>query len=204
MNETTISPPSKLSQTIPERLYSKEVLGPTGDWRVKIRAERSSFNDREKGIFLEEFAKHNRIHDAAAKAGVTVGIVKYARAADIDFKAAYEEAEHAYKSRLIGHHQELIFEGTEKISYGRNGEMISKEKIYPIRLIELELKKHDEGYREKREVDMNMKVSGGVLVAPAEMKSIDDWESRFNNATVVEAIVEETEPTVVEETPNEG
>ena len=56
--------------------------------------------------------------------------------------------------------------------------MIARTTEYPIRLIELELKKHDEGYRDKREVKMEH--SGGVLIAPSETPSIEDWESKFN------------------------
>ena len=44
----------------------------------------------------------------------------------------------------------------------------------------MELKKHDSGYREKQELNVNH--GGGVLVAPAEMGSIDDWEARFGKA----------------------
>jgi hypothetical protein len=86
------------------------------------------------------------------------------------------EAVEAYKDKLITHHQNLIFDGQEKVSYDRNGNIVSVEKNYPIRLIELELKKYDEGYRDKKEVNMN--VRGGVLVAPAEI-SMDDWETKF-------------------------
>ena len=87
-----------------------------------------------------------------------------------------------YRDKLIAHHQELVFNGTKKESFDRNGKLISTETIYPIRLIELELKKHDDGYRDKREVQMN--VTGGVLIAPADVKSIDDWEKRFSGEII--------------------
>lgn len=69
--------------------------------------------------------------------------------------------------------------------------MVSEEKVYPIRLIELELKKHDEGYRDKREVDV--KVSGGVLVAPPDVNSIDDWEARFSGGRMIEGEAQEVD-----------
>jgi len=70
-----------------------------------------------------------------------------------------------------------------------NGNIVSTEKIYPIRLIELELKAHDERYRDKKELDV--KVSGGVLVAPADVSSIDDWEARFGEGKVIEGEAQE-------------
>lgn len=102
--------------------------------------------------------------------------------------------EEEYKDKLIGHHQNLVFNGTVKESYDRNGGLVSKETIYPIRLIELELKKHDRAYREKQEIAINH--TGGVLVAPAETVSVDDWEKRFGAAkdiTPVPLGLEDTE-----------
>lgn len=99
----------------------------------------------------------------------------YAIDHDPDFNEAVAHAMVAYKDRLIAHHQNLVFNGVEKRRYDSKGNLIEESVEYPIRLIELELKKHDEGYRDKRDVNMN--VSGGVVVAPAEM-SIDDWEKK--------------------------
>jgi hypothetical protein len=108
---------------------------------------------------------------------------------DPDFAEACLMAEHNYRDRLIEHHQNLVFEGTTKVTYDRQGNVVSEEKVYPIRLIELELKKHDEGYRDKREVDV--KVSGGVLVAPSDVASIDDWEARFSGGQLIEGEAQE-------------
>ena len=99
---------------------------------------------------------------------------------DEEFAEAFYEVEQDYKEKLIGHHQDLLFNGIEKNRYDREGNLVETTRDYPIRLIELELKKHDEGYRDKKEMKVNH--TGGVLVAPAETKSIDDWESRFSGA----------------------
>lgn len=162
-----------------------------GDWRVKVVAQREKFDDAAKELFLAEYAKNARMGDSARAAGVTPPTVRRHLESDTDFAEACLAAEHEYRDRLIAHHQNLVFEGTTKTSYDRTGNIVSEEKIYPIRLIELELKKHDEGYRDKREVDM--KVSGGVLVAPAEMSSIADWEAKFANGPVIEATAEGVE-----------
>lgn len=151
-----------------------------GQWRSTIKMSRIKFDDAAKGIFLDEYKKWGRMGDAAAAAGVTTPTVRKHIAEDEDFAEALMAAEEEYKDKLIAHHQDLVFNGTVKENYDRNGNLVSKETIYPIRLIELELKKHDSGYREKQEIAVNH--SGGVLVAPADVGSIDEWEKRFSSA----------------------
>lgn len=152
----------------------------TGEWRSVIKMSRRKFGDIEKGIFLREYARWGRMGESASAAGVTTATVRKAIEDDEEFAEALMTQEEEYKDKLVGHHQDLVFNGTVKKSYDRNGGLVSEETVYPIRLIELELKKHDSAYREKQEVAINH--SGGVLVAPAEMNSIGDWEKRFSIA----------------------
>lgn len=172
---------SRGSIAIREEKFDEE----TGEWRTIVRFSRRKFdNDFAKGRFLEQYAKWGRIGEAAAAAGVSTQTVRKACEDDPDFAEAVMIAEEAYREKLIAHHQDLVFNGTEKITYNKEGAIVGTERIYPIRLIELELKKHDKGYREKQEVDITHK--GGVLIAPAEMNTIDDWEKRFAQAKVIE------------------
>ena len=163
------------------KLVKEEIKDPdTGEWRTIVKMSRIKFDEEAKGIFLAEYSEHGRIGEAAMMAGVGTNTVREHMKNDEEFGEAFFMAEQGYKDRLIAHHQNLLFNGTTKESYDRNGNLVSSEQIYPIRLIELELKKHDKGYRDKQEVEVNH--TGGVLVAPAEVTSIDDWESRFNKA----------------------
>jgi hypothetical protein len=148
-----------------------------GNWRMRIQMSRNKFGDKEKGIFLDEYRKHGRMMESASASGVTTGTVRKAMKEDEDFAEGVLLADEEYRDRLIGHHQDLVFNGTVKENYDRNGGLISKETVYPIRLIELELKKHDAGYRDKQELAVSH--SGGVLVAPADVGSISDWEKKF-------------------------
>ena len=156
----------------------------SGSWRMKIKMSRVKFDDSAKGTFLEEYRKWGRMGEAAAAAGVSTQCVRHHIEEDEEFAAALMVAEDEYKDKLISHHQDLVFNGTVKKSFDRNGNIVSEETIYPIRLIELELKKHDSGYREKQEISHNH--SGGVLLAPAEMKTVEDWRSRFSGQIVDE------------------
>ena len=165
-----------------------------GNWRSRIKMSRIKFGDAEKGVFLETFRKWGRMGEAAAAAGVSTQTVRKHVDEDEDFAEALMMAEEEYREKLIGHHQDLVFNGTIKKSYDRNGNLVSEETVYPIRLIELELKKHDTGYREKQEISHQH--SGGVLIAPAEMGSIEDWESKFQNMKNVTP--DEDNPDIVE------
>ena len=118
-------------------------------------------------------AEHGRKSTAAMAAGVSVTNANLAIKNDVDFNEAIAHCQLMYHDRIIAHHQDLLFNGVEKNRYDNKGNIVETTREYPIRLIELELKKHDDGYRDKREISMN--ISGGVLVAPAGI-SIEEWE----------------------------
>lgn len=156
-----------------------------GKTRYKLVTDDFKLNAEVKTIFLENLAEHGRYGTAARIAGVTLQTVKKHIEKDPEFGAAAAEALGCYKDRLIEHHQNLVFNGTVKTTYGRDGSIVSEETIYPVRLIELELKKHDEGYRDRKDVSVN--ITGGVIVAPAEV-SMDDWEKKFGAPSVTDII----------------
>ncbi len=137
------------------------------NWRKKLQTSRIKFDDEAKEIFLAAFAEHGRKFDAAMAAGVGTLTVSNHCKNDPDFAQAYDEAKAEYRdkfvSKVIG---QLAYEGVlieRKI--GKN--VIETKRDYPIRLIELELKRVDPTYRDKQEV--NISGGGGVLVVPAAM-----------------------------------
>lgn len=185
----------KASKFVPVR-----VQNPDGTWRIAIRSSRTLFDDDAKQRFLETYSVAGRMGDACRAAGITPKTARWHMESDQEFGEACLAAEETYRSRLHTHVENLVFNGTIKETFDRNGQVVSRETVYPVRLIELELKAHDERYRDKREVDM--KVSGGVLVAPREAESIDDWERRF--ASVAEDSVEDAEVIPDSEQTEEG
>lgn len=173
------------------RAVKVDVQESDGSWRSVVKMTRQKFLDKEKGIFLDQYRKWGRMGESAAAAGVTTQTVRKAIQEDPDFAEALLLAEEEYRDKLIGHHQNLVFNGIEKTNYDRNGNVISTQIDYPIRLIELELKKHDSGYREKQEVAVSH--SGGVLVAPASLGSVEDWEKKFGEMKDVTPIEGQSE-----------
>lgn len=158
-----------------------------GNWRVRIKSQQLKFDDDAKQRFLEEYSKFGRIGDSCRAAGVSHTTYLKHLQEDQDFGEACLMAEKDYQSKLIAHHQDLVFNGQTKVTYDRQGNIVSEEKVYPIPLIQMELRKHDEGYRDNKTMDV--KVSGGVLIAPADVASIDEWESRFAQEEVIEGEV---------------
>lgn len=161
----------------PTKFAKIEKILPDGTVQTVVKRVRRTFDDQAKADFLEAYAKHGRMGDAARSVGFTTKYVREALQVDEQFAEDCMEAEENYRCQLIEHVQNLVFHGTKKRSFDRNGNIVSEEIIYPIRLIEMEMKKHDKGYTDRKEVDLN--VSGGILIAPKETESISDWENRF-------------------------
>lgn len=150
----------------------KNVRADQSNWRKKLQTSRLKFDDDQKAVYLEEFAKHGRKADAAKVAGVSFQTVGNHRENDPEFAEAEAAALEVYRSRLIDHHQTLLFEGELHQRFDKDGNLVESKRVYPIQLISMELKKHDQGYREKQTVDLHH--AGGVMVAPAEMTP-EEW-----------------------------
>ncbi len=159
-----------------------------GNWRLRMTTG-SKFDEVRRGIFLREMASHGRKSTAAMAAGVSVTTANWAIKNEPDFSEALAHCALIYHDRIVAHHQDLLFNGVETQKFDSKGNLLQITREYPIRLIELELKKHDDGYRDKREINMN--VSGGVLIAPPEI-SIEEWEKKHGKT--VEGEFTEADP----------
>jgi hypothetical protein len=163
---------------LPVRFHASEkYFDDEGNLRYRLVKRNNKFDEERQALFLEQIAEHGRPMTASKVCDVSMPRIREYAERNPEFAELYAEAMEAYKDRLLSHHQDLIFNGMLKKSYDRNGNLVSEEKIYPIPLIQMELRKHDEGYREKREVTMDVK--GGVFVAPAGL-SAEDWEKQFS------------------------
>lgn len=177
----------------PTKLSIREITDIDGNVQYELVSEKSKFDAEAKATVIKELATHGRIGTAARAAGVTVGTLKRHVKKDPEFAVLLEEGLEVYKDKLLNHHQKLVFEGTPNNKYDREGNLLESGITYPIRLIELELKKHDAGYRDKREVSLD--VRGGVLVAPATVDSVEDWETRYGAKQVIEgSLAKDGEP----------
>lgn len=151
----------------------RNVKADQSTWRRQLQQSRIKFDDDQKGLYLKALAEHGRKGDAARAAGVSQQCVRDHLDNDPDFQEQAEEAMSCYRDRLVGHHQTLLFEGEIHRRFNKDGELIEERHVYPVRLIELELKRHEPEYRERQTIDLEG-AGAGVLVAPAEM-SPQEW-----------------------------
>lgn len=166
------------------RFYAKEVRLLDGTTVVKIVSSQGTFTPDLYNEFLDEYEKHGMIRKAAAAIGVSSSAVRRVIARNTEFAEACVECEETYRDKMVQHIQNLAFNGSIKQTFDRTGKLLTEEIVYPIPLIQMEARRVEAGYRDKREVEM--KVSGGVLIAPAEVKSIDEWESRYSDGDTIE------------------
>lgn len=163
--------------------YIEEFVDKNGKTQKRIRINRKGgFDDRKKILFLSIYSKTNRMGDSAEAAGVSQKTVREHMQKDPDFGEAVVAAEQAYRDHVVALIQDLAFNGTEKVHFNRNGDIVYKETIYPIKLIEMEAKRVEPGYRDKQ--DVNIGFTGGVLVAPSSLGSIEEWEDKFGQKTI--------------------
>ena len=144
------------------------------------------FTESKKAVFLAAFAQFGRISHAADAADISTPTVIRARRADPEFEAAVQIAQIRYNDRV----KEAVYEGGvigiyEPIigrEYNSDGKPI-KDKVVAYRrnllpqLTILEAKRTDPEYRDKQQIDMNIR--GGILEVPATL-SAEEWEKRFS------------------------
>lgn len=134
-------------------------------------------------VYLQEIREHGIVDLACIRANLSKGSINKYVDENPEFEEALQEARAVYKSKVLIHHQDLVFNGTEKVNYDRNGNVIATERVFIPRLIELELRKVDSEYRDKQEI--THKVSGGVLVAPSDLNSVEEWEAKYQSSPII-------------------
>ena len=170
------------------------------NWRVKLQQARLKFDDPAKRVFLKEYAEHGLKGKAAKAAGVCTATIKVHSLNDPEFAEAMQEAAVEYRDKIVGHATKLALEGTEIKRFNRSGDLLEQRKEYPIRLIELELKRVEPGYRDKQTIDVQH--GGGIMVAPAAMTP-EEWvaqqekQNKIRLAPVIDVI--EAEAQMVQE-----
>lgn len=160
---------------------SKRTIRPPADqsaWRKHLRTEKIKFTDGLKEVFLRKLAQTGRKYQAAAAAGVTLRCAQYHEKNDPEFAAGIEEALAEYRDWVVEQGCKLAFEGVEEPIIGGKfkDRVVATKRVFATNLAAMEMRRVEPGYRDRAEVDLNVK--GGVLIAPAG-KSPEDWEQQF-------------------------
>lgn len=143
------------------------------NWRDKLEATRIKFDDEQKIVYANALAGHGLKGRSAQTAGVCMQTVRKHLENDPDFAELVEEALETYRDKFVDHLTTLAYDGVLVKKYNKEGELIEERIDYPIRLIELEAKRVEPGYRDKQQIDINTG-NTGVLLAPAD-KTPEQW-----------------------------
>lgn len=129
--------------------------------------------------FCEEYQKHNLVTKAAVCAGVSVSTVRTYLKTNPMFEEMVTEAKMVYRDKIVETVYERAVLGTDEPLIGgiARDQVVAYKRTYSDRLLELEAKRIEHGYRDKGGVEIN--TGGGVLVVQAGNMSEAGWEEKY-------------------------
>jgi hypothetical protein len=169
------------------------MLGAASRARMSVAPKRNPMNPSHKNVkfdadrkqrFLAFFEQHGLFYQAAAAAGVSGQCVRDHLKADADFKAAFDEAEGAFKDRVEQEVQRRAVEGYDEYVTCKDG-LVKDEQGNPVmqrrysdKLLELFIKRlRPEAFRENRAAQVAVNVNTGVLLIPAG-QTAEQWQAQ--------------------------
>lgn len=145
----------------------------------KARLEKKDLTSKHVDRYLAYLEMSGLKYKSSAAAGFSYEWLKRLRA-DPTFSALEEAALESYRDSLCREAHRRAVEGVDEPVIGGKDKdrVVAVIRKYSDRLLELMLKRHIPEFREKWEGEV--KVTGGVLVAPASAASVQDWQARHN------------------------
>lgn len=125
------------------------------------------------GQFLAAYMECGLKAKSALAAGLSYSAILKAEKDDPEFAAEVEQAHELFIAKLSDQAFKVAFEGWKVPKYDAKGNLCGHEWKFSERIMELMLKRHDPGFRDKQDVDV--KHSGGVVVVQAPAMSVDEW-----------------------------
>lgn len=124
---------------------------------------------QHRGTFLEQLAQGFSVTRAATESGVNVRRWYELRDSDEAFREEWADAYASGTDFLRDELRRRAVEGADDFRLDRDGKE-HRLKVYSDRLLELELRRRDESYRERQQVELNARVRGeldvGVRIEP--------------------------------------
>jgi hypothetical protein len=152
--------------------------------------------------FLASYMDCGHKAKAAITAGLSYSSILKAEKDDPDFAAEVEQAHELFTAKLSDAAYKAAVSGWKKPLFDAKGNHVGDEWKFSERILELLLKRHDHNFRDKIEVDQ--KVSGGVLVVQAPALTMDQWKQQVAAARGVqrELIDSTATPILPQNSPN--
>lgn len=144
--------------------------------RSALRIEEITVEHIER--FLDNLRTTGLWYESAEACGLSYSTILRLRKQDEEFKEMCEEMMQSYRESLErACHNRAVDGWDEPVFSQRLGTQIGTIRKFDSRLLELMLKRHIPEYREKYEGEI--KITGGVLVAPISPASAADFEAQF-------------------------
>lgn len=131
-------------------------------------------------LFCEHLAILGRVTHAARASGISPLTVKATEKNDPNFAEMIGLAQMEYRDRIAAEVYRRAVEGWEVPIIGGQWKdsIVAYERKFSDRLLEMEAKRVDTGYREKQA--LNIGQSGGVIVINASPTEKEPWREKYN------------------------
>lgn len=158
-----------------DRLYMPErsLPGPVTEpatWRLAVKNPRQvKFDDEMKYAWFKAYAECGGYYKACRRIGISYFTFNQHLDLDPEFKRLVELAEQVWCEKVHDHAMDLMFNGVLRKKYDKDGNLIEEYREYPLKILELEMKKTDERYREKGPGAGQGGMGGGVVLIPTDV-----------------------------------
>lgn len=147
------------------------------------------FDRDARDRFLNSYARTGLVFVSCKSAGVSEETVRHYTRDNIEgFADEYAEAKGMYRDSLEAEiHRRAVLGVEEPIVGGKDrDEIVTYVTRYSDRLLEFHSKRHIAEYREKSQLDVNVK--SGVIALQAPAASIDEWEEQSKDVAAPERL----------------
>lgn len=144
------------------------------------RSHRFDYDAQER--FLRSIENQGRITVAAEAVGVSAECAReYIRSDREGFAERFNEAMQVFRDKIEEEIHRRAMEGVDEPIIGGKDrdEVVAHVRRYSDRLLEFYAKRHIPEYRERGQLDVN--VSGGVMVVPARPATPSDWATQYES-----------------------
>jgi transposase-like protein len=129
--------------------------------------------------FCVDYSQHTQVTRAAKAVGVTPNLIYKTIKSNPIFAEMVNDAKMIYRDKIAEAVYIRAVEGVDEPIIGGMGrdQIVTYKKVYSDRLLELEAKRVDHGYRERGGVEIN--TGGGVLVVNAGNLDEKSWIEKY-------------------------
>lgn len=180
----TIHPPELVLRPMEEAaLLEAETVNQDGNLRQRPHHTNTIFTDELKQRYIVLLSQYGIKYKCAKGVGVSPVTVRLHVRKDEEFSEACDIAMEIWRDSLEETVVDRAVHGWDEPVFSQKlGTQIGTIKKFDNRLLELLVKRHIPAFREKQQVDVN--ITGGVLVAPAASPSGQDWEKKHRGDVI--------------------